>query len=117
MVLMHQEGVDPIDDRTMTMPRTLTILAVIATRTEAEAVMMLAATWVSDATPMRTMLMMTTRTVVMVVAVMVGMRQEGVDRDDDRTMTMTRTMITVPVIEMTTEGGRDDVGSMWRRGR
>ena len=50
---------------------------------------------------------------VMVVVVVVGrMSQEGVDRHDDRTMTMTRTMSTVVVIamrRMEAEAG-DDVG-------
>ena len=49
-------------------------------------------------------MMMTLRTVV-VVAVMVGMRQEGVDPDDDRSMMTTRTMITVVVIVMRAEAG------------
>ena len=47
-------------------------------------------------------MMMTLRTVV-VVAVMVGMRQEGVDPDDDRSMMTTRTMITIVVRVMRAE--------------
>ena len=54
MLGMHQEGVDRDDGRTMTMPRTLIILAVIAMRTGAEAGMMWAATWVGDVAPMST---------------------------------------------------------------
>ena len=49
-------------------------------------------------------MMMTLRTVVVVV-VMVGMRQEGVDPDDDRSMVATRTMITVVVRVMRAEAG------------
>ena len=47
-------------------------------------------------------MMMTLRAVV-VVAAMVGMRQEGVDPADDRSMMTTRTMITVVVIVMRAE--------------
>ena len=49
-------------------------------------------------------MVMTLRAVV-VVAVMVGMRQEGVDPDDDRSMLTTQTMITVVVRVMRAEAG------------
>ena len=47
-------------------------------------------------------MVMTLRAVV-VVAVMVGMRQEGIDPDDDRSMMTTQTMITVVVRAMRAE--------------
>ena len=46
---------------------------------------------------------MRTEAEVVVVAVMVGMHQEGVNRDDDRTMTMTRVISTVVAIAMRTD--------------
>ena len=49
-------------------------------------------------------MMMTLRTPV-VVAAMVGMRQEGADPDDDRLMMTTQTMITLVVIVMRSEAG------------
>ena len=49
-------------------------------------------------------MMMTLRTPV-VVAAMVGMRQEGADLDDDRLMMTTQTMITLVVIVMRSEAG------------
>ena len=108
--------------RKMTMTRTMIILAVIAMRTWAEAGMMCWATWVGDVAPMSTVKMMEMRTtvrmmmerstlrmtvvvvvvVVVVAAVMVGVHQEGVDRDDGRTMTMPRTLIILAVIAMRT---------------
>ena len=60
-------------------------------------------------------MMMTLRTVV-VVAAMVGMRQEGVDPDDDRSMMTTRTMITLVVRVMRAEAGDVMMSLAARRG-
>ena len=99
MVGIRQEGADPYDDRLMMTTQTMITVVVIVMRAEVEDGMMSCAARcgsVCDTDP---------DSHDDDDRVMVGIRQEGADPDDDRLMMTTQTMITVVVIVMRSEAG------------